>query len=59
MAFLIGAQRGSLGEVAVASSMFPAVTAALAAVFDDETLRWWHLAGIAGVLTGVGLIAGG
>jgi drug/metabolite transporter (DMT)-like permease len=59
VAFLIGAQRGSLGEVAVASSMFPAVTAVLAAVFDDETLRWWHLAGIAGVLTGVGLIAGG
>lgn len=39
-AFLLGAQRGSLGEVAVASSMFPAVTAVLAAVFDDEPLRW-------------------
>ncbi len=58
-AFIVGAQRGSLAEVAVASSMFPAVTAVLAAVFDDEVLRWWHMAGIAAVLTGVGLIAGG
>jgi drug/metabolite transporter (DMT)-like permease len=58
-AFIAGAQRGSLGEVAVASSMFPAVTAILAAVFDDEVLRWWHMMGIAAVLVGVALIAGG
>lgn len=58
-AFIVGAQRGSLAEVAVASSMFPAVTAVLAATFDDDTLRWWHMLGIAAVLTGVGFIAGG
>ncbi len=57
--FILGAQRGSLGEVAVASSMFPAVTATLAAVFDDDHLKWWQLIGIAGTLTGVGLIAAG
>lgn len=59
LAFTIGAQRGSLSEIAVASSMFPAVTAVLAAVFDGHPLRWWQLVGIAGCVVGVALIGVG
>ena len=55
--FILGAQRGSLGPVAVASSMFPAVTAVLAYLFDQEELRWWQAVGIAVALVGVALIA--
>jgi drug/metabolite transporter (DMT)-like permease len=55
--FIAGAQRGSLAVVAVSGSMFPAVTAVLTSVFDEDVLRWWQMVGIAGVLTGVGLIA--
>ncbi len=58
-AFAIGAQRGSLSEVAVASAMFPAVTAILGAVFDDHPLRWWQLIGIGGAVAGIALIATG
>lgn len=58
-AYIAGTQRGSLSQVAVASSMFPAVTAVLAAWFDEDTLHWWQLVGIAGVLAGVSLIAVG
>lgn len=57
--FILGAQRGSLGPVAVASSMFPAVTAVLAFLFDDDRLRWWQAVGIGLALTGIGLIAAG
>ncbi len=57
--FILGSQRGSLGSVAVASSMFPAVTALLAYLFDDDELRWWQSAGIGTALVGVGLIAAG
>lgn len=57
--FIVGSQRGSLGPVAVASSMFPAVTAVLAFLFDDDNLRWWQWIGIAAALSGVGLIAAG
>ncbi len=58
-AYIAGTQRGSLSQVAVASSMFPAVTAVLAAWLDEDTLHWWQLVGIAGVLAGVSLIAVG
>ncbi|MCP3990754.1 MAG: DMT family transporter [Actinomycetia bacterium] len=57
--FILGAQRGSLGSVAVASSMFPAVTAVLAYLFDNDQLRWWQSVGIGVALVGVGLIAAG
>jgi drug/metabolite transporter (DMT)-like permease len=57
--FIAGAQRGSLAVVAVSGSMFPAVTVLMAVWFDDDILRWWQVIGIAGVLTGVGLIAAG
>lgn len=57
--FIAGAQRGSLAVVAVSGSMFPAVTAVLAAMFDKDVLRWWQVIGIVGVLAGVGMIAAG
>lgn len=57
VAFVIGAQRGELGEVAVASSMFPAVTTGLAKIFDDDYFRWWQGIGIAGAIAGTALIA--
>jgi len=57
--FILGSQRGSLGPVAVASSMFPAVTAVLAVIFDDDKLRWWQWVGIVVALAGVALIAAG
>lgn len=57
VAFVLGAQRGELGEVAVASSMFPAVTTCLATIFDEDQLRWWQAFGIAGAIAGTALIA--
>ena len=57
--FMAGAQRGSLAVAAVSGSMFPAVTAVLAAMFDKDVLRWWQVIGIVGVLAGVGMIAAG
>lgn len=58
-AFVAGAQRGSLSEITVTASMFPAVTVVLAAVFEQHPLRWWQLAGLATVITGVVLIGVG
>jgi drug/metabolite transporter (DMT)-like permease len=58
VAFALGTQRGeSLAAVAVAASMFPAVSATLAATFDDDTLRWWQMIGILGVVAGIALMA--
>lgn len=57
IAFVLGTQRGSLGSVAVAASMFPAVSATLSAAFDDDTLHWWQMIGIAGVIGGVAMMA--
>ena len=57
VAFALGAQRGSLTAVAVSASMFPAVSATLAAAFDEDTLRWWQLIGILGVVAGISLMA--
>jgi drug/metabolite transporter (DMT)-like permease len=59
VAFALGAQRGSLAAVAVSASMFPAVSASLAAAFDEDTLRWWQMVGILGVVTGIALMAVG
>ncbi len=58
-AFIAGLQRGPLSEVAVAASLYPVVTIALAVLFDDDTLRWWQAAGIATALTGTTMIAVG
>ncbi len=57
VAFAIGAQQGSLATVAVSASMFPAVSATLAAAFDEDTLRWWQMIGILGVIAGISLMA--
>lgn len=57
VAFALGTQQGSLATVAVSASMFPAVSATLAAVFDEDTLRWWQMIGILGVVGGIALMA--
>ena len=57
VAFALGTQQGSLAAVAVSASMFPAVAATLAAVFDEDTLRWWQMIGILGVVTGISMMA--
>ncbi len=57
VAFALGTQQGSLAAVAVSASMFPAVSATLAAVFDEDTLRWWQMIGILGVISGISLMA--
>lgn len=57
--FVLGTQRSSLASVAVASSMFPAVSAGLSAAFDDDVLHWWQIVGIAGVISGIALMAVG
>ena len=57
IAFALGTQQGSLAAVAVSASMFPAVSATLAAAFDEDTLHWWQLVGIMGVVTGIALMA--
>ncbi len=56
-AFVVGAQRGSITQVAVTGATFPAVTAALAAILRLHPLRWWQVAGIAACITGVALMA--
>lgn len=58
-AFVAGAQRGSLSEITVTASMFPAVTVVLAAVFEHHPLRWWQLLGLGTVIGGVILIGVG
>ena len=55
-AFTVGAQGGSLAEITIASSMFPAVTAAMSTLFDGHPMRWWQMIGIGASITGVTLI---
>lgn len=57
--FIAGVQRGPVGEVSVAGSLYPVVTIALAVILDDDTLRWWQAVGIAAVLAGTTLITVG
>ena len=54
--FIAGVQRGPVGEVSVAGSLYPVVTIALAVILDDDILRWWQAIGIAAVLAGTSLI---
>ncbi|MCY3635135.1 MAG: DMT family transporter [bacterium] len=54
--FIAGVQRGPVGEVSVAGSLYPVVTIALAVILDDDTLRWWQAVGIAAVLAGTTMI---
>ena len=55
--FTLGTQRGSLASVAVATSMFPAVSTWLSATFDDDVLHSWQMIGIGGVIGGISLMA--
>lgn len=57
ISWVIGSQRGDLGTVSVAGSMYPAVVAVLAASFDDDQIRWWQGIGIFGAIGGMALIA--
>ena len=57
--FTLGAQHGSVSEVSVAASTYPAVTAVLAWKYDKDLLRWWQGIGIVGSIVGVALIAVG
>lgn len=54
----LGLQRGEVGAVSVASSMYPAVTVALRWIADGERLHAHQIAGLAGSLLAVGLIVG-
>ena len=56
---IAGLQRGPVGEVAVAGSLFPIVTIALAVLFDEDRLRWWQVIGITAVLAGTTLMTVG
>jgi drug/metabolite transporter (DMT)-like permease len=56
-AFAVGSQRGSITQVAVSGATFPAVTAALAAIFRLHPLRWWQVVGIGACIGGVALMA--
>ncbi len=53
---IAGLQRGPVGEVAVAGSLYPVVTIALAVLFDEDRLRWWQIIGITAVLAGTSLM---
>lgn len=55
-AFAVGAQSGSLAEITIASSMFPAVTAVMSTLFDGHPMRWWQMAGMGACIGGVTLI---
>lgn len=57
IAFVIGAQQGDLGTVAVLAATYPAVIVVLTAIFDDDHIRWWQAFGVAGAVAGTVLIA--
>jgi len=59
VSFTLGAQQGSVSEVSVAASTYPAVTAVLAWRYDKDLLRWWQGIGIVGSIVGVALIVVG
>jgi len=55
-AFTVGAQRGSLAEMAIVTALAPAVTAIMSAVFDGHPMRWWQVLGAFTAAVGVGLL---
>jgi drug/metabolite transporter (DMT)-like permease len=56
-AVILGGQRNPLGPIAVAASLYPAITIAAHWVLFGERLRWWQVLGLTGALAGVALIA--
>jgi drug/metabolite transporter (DMT)-like permease len=54
---LLALQRGPLGEGAVVSSLYPAVTVVLSALILGESVRRFQWAGLAMAVAAMGLIA--
>jgi drug/metabolite transporter (DMT)-like permease len=59
LTFGLASRRGAVSVVAVLGSLYPVVTALLAGIVLHERLRRVQLAGVAGALSGVVLIAAG
>lgn len=58
-ALIAGLQRGPVGAVAVAGSLYPVATITLTVLFDDDRLHWWQVVGVGAVLTGTTLMTVG
>lgn len=56
-AYVIAAQRGSLTEVAVAGSQFPAAAVIVSYLAFRVTVRWWQTVGLLAAATAVTLVA--
>ena len=57
ISLIVGTQVGSLAIVSVLAGSSPAITVLATAAFDDDTVTWWQILGVAGAITGVSLIA--
>jgi drug/metabolite transporter (DMT)-like permease len=55
-AFTVGAQRGSLAEIAAITALAPTITAVMSTVFDDHVMRWWQVLGAIVCAAGVAVI---
>ena len=55
-AFTVGAQQGSLAEIAITTALAPAVTAGLAAVYAGDPFRWWQMIGAGICCAGVAMV---
>ncbi|MBQ89359.1 MAG: hypothetical protein CL433_11055 [Acidimicrobiaceae bacterium] len=55
-AFTVGAQRGSLAEIAAITALAPAITAVMSTVFDGHVMRWWQVVGAIICAAGVAVI---
>jgi drug/metabolite transporter (DMT)-like permease len=55
-AFTIGAQQGSLAEIAITTALAPAITAGLAAVYTGDPFRWWQMIGAGVCCAGVAMV---
>ena len=54
--FTVGAQRGSLAEIAAITALAPTITAVVSTVFDDHVMRWWQVLGAIICAAGVAVI---
>ena len=57
LSLIIGTQIGSLAIVSVLAGSSPAVTVLATSAFDDDSVTWWQIIGVAGAITGASLIA--
>lgn len=58
-AFTVGAQQGSLAEIAATTALAPVVTALLATRFEGDPMRWWQMLGAVVCACGVAMIGAG